>query len=153
MDANTDTALRALTITRTFDAPRALVFKAWTEAEHIARWWGCPQTQSIKVMNDLREGGAIRAEMTLDDGALHIVVGTYLEIAPPERLSFTWNWEHDEMASDTIVTITLEEVAAGTEMTLHHAIFDTTELRDAHGEGWTRSLERLESLVAASAID
>jgi len=153
MDANTDATSRELTITRTFKAPRALVFKAWTRAEHIARWWGCPQTRAIKVSNDPREGGAIRAEMTLEDGNLHIVVGTYIEFDEPARLSFTWNWAHADMGSDTVVTITLEEQGDETLMTLHHAVFDTVDLRDAHNEGWCMSLARLEGLLSDAAIE
>lgn len=153
MDANTDVSTRELTIERTFNAPRALVFKMWTQPEHIVRWWGCPATKKIDLTNDLRVGGAIRAEMHLEDGALHVVVGSYLEINEPESLSFTWNWENGELGSETVVTVVLEESGEQTKMTLTHRVFDTTELRDLHGEGWTESLGRLEACLQASPSD
>ena len=143
MDASTDTTTRILTITSTFDAPCALVFKMWTQPEHMARWWGCDQTCNNRIQNDLRIGGAIRSEMTLEDGTVHVVVGKYLEIDEPERVSFTWDWESGGLGTETIVTVTLNEVDGKTEMTMVHALFDTTELRDLHGEGWTMSLSRL----------
>lgn len=152
MDANTEIAKRELTMTRTFDAPRALVFKAWTQPEHIVRWWGCPQTQKIDFTNDLRVGGELRAEMSLEDGTLHVVIGTYLEIDEPERLSFTWDWESGGLGTETVVTIVLEEVGDQTRMTMTHRLFDTTELRDLHNEGWTESLGRLEAALAGGTF-
>lgn len=149
MDANTDIRSRELTLTRTFDAPRALVFKMWTQPEHMARWWGCGGTTRNKITTDLRVGGAIRSEMTLDDGTLHVVVGKYLEIDDPERVSFTWDWESGGLGTETMVTVTLDEHDGKTLMTMVHTLFDTTELRDLHGEGWTTSLERLDAYLAA----
>jgi uncharacterized protein YndB with AHSA1/START domain len=143
MDANTDTAMRELTMTRTFDAPRALVFKAWTQPEHLARWMGCEHTVKINVTCDLKVGGDLRVEMTLDDGTLHVVIGKYLEIDAPERLSFTWDWENGGLGTETVVSIDLEEAGGKTLMTMSHRLFDATELRDLHGEGWTASMDRL----------
>ncbi|MCK5777857.1 MAG: SRPBCC domain-containing protein [Rhodospirillales bacterium] len=151
MDASTDTTTRVLTMTRTFDAPRALVFKMWTQPEHMARWWGCDQTCNNRIRNDLRVGGVIRSEMTLEDGTLHVVVGKYLEIDEPERVSFTWDWENGGLGTETVVTVTLEEVDGKTEMTMVHTLFDTTELRDLHGEGWGRSFARLDAYLPEAA--
>ncbi len=148
MDANTDVSNRELTITRHFNAPRALVFKAWTQPEHIARWWGCNDTQKIHVESDLRVGGSLRAEMTLKDGTLHVVIGTYLEIDEPDRLSFTWDWESGGLGTETVVTITLEDAGEQTKMTMVHRLFDTRDMRDLHGEGWAASIERLEAFLA-----
>jgi uncharacterized protein YndB with AHSA1/START domain len=148
MDANSDAAARTLTISRTFNAPRSLVFKMWTQPEHIVRWWGCDYMSAIDVTNDLRVGGAFRAAMTLDDGSLHVIVGKYLEISEPDRLSFTWWVENGSAGGETVVTVSLEEDGDRTLMTFHHAIFDEPDMCTGHREGWTSSFTRLDALFA-----
>lgn len=148
MDDGTKRGLNELVIDRTFAAPRALVFKAWTQPEHIARWWGCGHKQDIKVTNDLRVGGGFRAEMTLDDGSTHIISGTYLEIEEPSRLKFTWTWRNgDAKGSDTIVTIDFDDVGDATRMLFSHENFNTIEECDGHRDGWTTSFDRLSELA------
>lgn len=145
---------RVLVITRLLDAPPSLVFKVWTEPEHIARWWGCGQTQAATVSKcDLRPGGAWRVVMRLADGGEHRVCGVYREIVAPERLAFTWAWEDADgnLGHETLVTLTFAERGSKTEMTLRHAVFETTEMRDLHGEGWTVSLDRLAAYLATAA--
>ena len=151
MDARTDAGLRELEIVRTFKAPRGLVFKMWTQPEHIARWWGCGYMTDNKVTNDFRVGGTYRVEMTLEDGSLHVITGTYLDIAEPERLSFTWNVPSGMAGSETVVTIALEDDGDDTKMTLRHAVFDAADMCDAHNMGWTTSFDRLETLLAEAA--
>jgi len=137
---------RVLVITRLFDAPRALVFKMWTAPEHMVRWWGCGQTQKVDVTeHDLRPGGRWRVVMRQVDGGDHVLRGIFREIETPERLVFTWSWEDADgnIGHQTVVTVTFAERGPKTEMTLHHAVFETTEMRDLHGDGWTASLDRL----------
>ena len=152
MDVRTDSRTHELVIERNFAAPPALLFKMWTEPEHIARWWGCPMMRANKVSNDLRVGGGFRSEMTLEDGVLHTIFGTYRVIEPPIRLSFTWTWENEVMGrgEETLVTITLEEEGAGTRMTLRHEFFQDAEVRDQHNEGWSTSVERLAGLLGTT---
>ncbi|MGH6661147.1 MAG: SRPBCC domain-containing protein [Rhodospirillales bacterium] len=141
---------KVLVITRQFDAPRALVFKMWTEPAHLVRWWGCPRNKAATVTeHDLRPGGRWRVVMRLEDGTDHRVAGTFREVSPPERLVFTWANEDADgnRGHETLVTVTLAEKGRKTEMTLHHAVFETTEARDLHGEGWTASLDRLAEYV------
>src|SRR3981081_2563312 len=79
---------REVVITRVFDAPRALVFRAWTDPQHLARWWG-PQGFSNPVCEtDVRIGGAWRIVMRGPDGAEYPGGGVYREIVVPERLVF-----------------------------------------------------------------
>src|SRR4051812_13099739 len=89
--ATATTAQRSeLTITRLLDAPRALVFAAWTEPARLAEWFG-PRGFSIPSFEmDLRAGGAYRFCMRSPAGVDHWVRGVYREVVPPERLSFTW---------------------------------------------------------------
>jgi len=78
-----------LVFTRVFDAPRELVFKAWTSPKQVAQWWG-PRGFSNPVCElDLRPGGAIRIHMRRPDGTVYPMTGVYHEIVEPERLVFT----------------------------------------------------------------
>ena len=88
----TEPADRVLKITRVFDAPRSLVFKAWTESEHMARWWGPRGFTSTVLKNDPRPGGAYRIHMRGPDNDDHWSQGVYREFVPPERLVMVGSW-------------------------------------------------------------
>lgn len=79
-----------IVVTRLFDAPRALVFEAWTKAEHVAHWWD-PSGVPLAVCEiDLRPNGAFRwVNRSPQGGEGHTFTGIYREIVPPERLAFT----------------------------------------------------------------
>ena len=80
---------REIVITRTFDAPRAVVFDAWTTPEHVAQWWD-PARMPLAVCEiDLRRGGAFRFVHSGAGGQGHAFAGVYREIEPPSRLVFT----------------------------------------------------------------
>ena len=144
---------RVLTLSRVFDAPRSLVFKVWTQPEHIVRWWGCPTTKGATCKLDPRQGGAWRVVMQLDDGADRVVSGVYREVVPPERLAFTWAWEDADgtRGHETLVTVTFAEQGAQTKLTLRQEAFESTEMCDQHRVGWTASLERMVGELAVAA--
>lgn len=71
---------RTLTITRTFDAPIALVWEAWTQPEHIAQWWGPPGMQTKVIQHDFRVNGQWEYAMTMPDGKEFIADGVYKAI-------------------------------------------------------------------------
>lgn len=149
MDDGTRPEPQALVIERSFDAPRALLFKVWTDPAHMARWWGCDYMTNNKIVNDLRVGGDFESKMTLADGSNHIISGRYLEIDAPARLKFTWTWVNgDQKGSDSIVTVDLKEDGDATRMTLRHERFATVEECDSHREGWTASVDRLAQELA-----
>lgn len=134
-----------LVITRLLDAPRRLVFKMWTDPEHVARWWGCAGSTVTTFTRDLHPGSEYRIHMRLTDGTDHRVSGVYREVVVPERLAFTWAWEDADgnRGHETLVTVTFAERGRKTEMTLRQAVFKSTEMRDMHIDGWTASLDRL----------
>ncbi len=139
-----------LSITRRLDAPRELVFKVWSQPEHLARWWGPKDFTLPSCQMDFRPGGAFRFTMRGANGKDHTLQGVYREIVPPERLSFSWRWvdEAEDCAGpETQVTVTLESQGNKTLLTLHQARFDTVSARDSHGEGWGESLDRLTDYV------
>jgi uncharacterized protein YndB with AHSA1/START domain len=149
MDAKVDAGVAAkerdLVITRVFDAPRELVWKAWTEREHLVHW-SCPQGFAVTECDgDLRVGGAWRSCMHAPDGVDHRNSGVYREIVAPERLvyTFAWNDENGKSGHETLVTVTFAEENGKTRMTFRHGLFETTESRDAHNGGWSQCFDKL----------
>ncbi len=137
----------ALHITRIFDAPRELVFRMWTEHEHMTQW-GCPHGFSIpEATGDIREGGRWRTVMVSAEHGRHVCGGEYREIVPPERLVFTHAWERDdgETSPETVITVVFEAIDGGTRMTFMQEGFESVESRDGHEGGWTEGFERLAS--------
>ena len=138
-------AERTLVLTRVFDAPRELVFKAWSSPEHLANWFG-PSNFTLPFCDvDFRVGGDYRLCMRSPEGKDYWVHGVYREIVEPQRLVFTWERDgaDDEHAGHTLVTITLDDVAGKTRLTLHQATFGSTEIRDGHRHGWTEAFARM----------
>lgn len=83
-----------IVMSRSFDAPRALVWRAWTQPEHVARWWGSRAMGATKVVTlDVRPGGAWRFEQTAPDGTVFAFIGTYIEVDEPEKLVNTFGLE------------------------------------------------------------
>jgi uncharacterized protein YndB with AHSA1/START domain len=142
----------ALTITRTFDAPRALVWRAWTDPEQLMKWWGPEHHPAVQMSMDVRPGGVwrncLRSVETGNDLWHH---GTFREVVPMERLVFTFVWEEEgERGVENIVTITFEDEGKNrTRMTLHQTPFQSDGERDGHGEGWTSSFGRLGNFLGA----
>lgn len=158
MDAQNSTATmpedRVLVIERTFDAPRPLVFKAWTEAERMARWFGPHGATNTVISHDFRVGGWYRLHMRSPQGTEHFLKGVYREIVEPERLVSTFIWtdaDGNATRPETVLTVTLTEHGAKTMLKLHQAVFESVTARDSHRGGWTDSMERLTSFLAAAA--
>jgi uncharacterized protein YndB with AHSA1/START domain len=143
---------RVLVITRVFDAPRELVFKAWTEPERLVQWMG-PKGFSSRIIGamDVRPGGRYRYHMTGPDGGEHWQQGEYREVVPPERIVCTYAWADaagNPTRPETLLTLTFEDLGARTRLTLHQAVFESTTARDAHRGGWSSSLDRLAEYMA-----
>ena len=154
--AASDAGQRGLTITRTFDVPREVVFAAWTDAKQAAQWWGPQGFTTISCEMDVRVDGAYRACMRSLEGTRHCRRGTYREIVPPARLVFTYAWEDaaGDLGHETLVTVTFADAGRGkTRLTLHQALFETESARDAHQAGWTSCLERFAAYLAGAAAD
>jgi uncharacterized protein YndB with AHSA1/START domain len=146
---STSTAERELVITRVFDAPRRLVFEAWTKPEHLSCWCG-PRGFTIPFGEmDFRPGGAYRTCLRSPEGKDHWLQGVYREIVKPERLIFTHRWEDKDgkPKHETIVTVTFEEHDGKTKLTFHQAVFESVEGRDSHRSGWSESLDRLDEYL------
>jgi uncharacterized protein YndB with AHSA1/START domain len=149
--AGTDT--RELVVTRVIDAPRQLVFKAWTQPEHIARWWGPHGFTTIHCEMDIRVGGAYRVGMRSPQGTERWKRGVYREIVEPERIVFTFAWENpgaDVPHNELLTTVTFDEEGSGTRLTLRQTPFSSAALRDSHNAGWTSTFERFAGYLATT---
>jgi len=136
---------RELTLTRVFDAPRALVFKAWTQPEHISRWWGPHGFTVFECQIDLRVGGGWYIRMGSAPNQMARQRGIIREIIAPERLVFTYAFE-DEAGTrghETIVTAAFTDEGGKTLLTLHQAVFESDFMCKDHVRGWGETLERL----------
>jgi uncharacterized protein YndB with AHSA1/START domain len=142
-------AQHEVVITRTFDAPRALVFKAWSTPEHMVRWLGPKNFTAPHCTMDFRVGGAYRACICSPEGKEYWMLGIYREIVEPERIVFTFSWEEEgERGRENLVTVTFAEQGDTTRMTFRQAFFDSIEQRDSHHEGWSECLDRLAQFLA-----
>src|SRR5439155_13782185 len=137
---------RELTVTRVFDAPREVVFAAWTDPKQAALWWGPQGFTTISCEMDVRPGGAYRACMRSPHGTRHCRRGVYREVARPERLVFTFAWEDADgnPGHEMVVTVSFAAVGSRTRLTLHQAGFETVAARDDHRRGWSSCLERFD---------
>lgn len=144
---------RVIRMTRTFDAPRERVFRAWTEPEQLAKWWG-PKGFTVPDHNiDVRPGGAWRTTMRSPEGNDHIVAGVYREITPPERLVFTWGWETEgPRGHETVVTIEFHERDGGTELQLTQELFENETSRDMHNQGWSGCMDSLDDALREGVV-
>lgn len=144
-----------LHIDRVFDAPRDLVFEAWTSRAHLDRW-SCPRGFTLPFSEgEIREGGWFRVCMRSPEGQDHWVSGLYREVSAPARIVFThaWDDESGERGAETLVTVTFDAISADkTRMRLHQAFFTSRPNRDGHVEGWNESLDKLGSLLAELTV-
>lgn len=142
-----------LSITRVFDAPRDLVWKAWTEPERMARWFGPRGFTSTVQHNELYSGGGYRIHMRGPEGDDHWTQGVFREVTPPERLVMTGAWVDaagNPKGPETLLTIILEEQGHKTRLTLRQVGFESVTSRDGHGHGWNSSFDCLEEYLAAA---
>jgi uncharacterized protein YndB with AHSA1/START domain len=148
---------REIVVTRDFDAPRELVFKAWTRPDLLKRWLYGPEEWRLAVCEiDLRVGGAARFVWRHDDGREMGMSGVYREIAPPERIVFTEIWDEDWTGGETLVTLVLAE-HAGTTTTTQTMFYSSRAARDAvlktpMEKGMAMSYDRLATLLASLPV-
>jgi uncharacterized protein YndB with AHSA1/START domain len=144
---------REFTITRVLDAPRELVFRAWTDPAHLTRWFGprgCTTPRST-IATDMRTGGSWRATMIRDDtGDEYPTGGFYIEVAPLERLVFTWT-EPGGSGGESVCTVVLADLGARTEMTFHQSGFVSDATRAGVHDGWSSAFDRLTDHVKEKA--
>lgn len=158
MDAQSanNTSECEIVIERTFDAPRALVWQAWTDPEHMKQWWGPQGFHNESCSADLRVGGKFRLEMRAPDGNVYPCVGTFREIIKNERIVYEGEAMEGHPCGAGIppratVTVSFTELNGKTQLTLHIR-FASAERKEAAKDArfvtsWEEALVRLDSLL------
>jgi uncharacterized protein YndB with AHSA1/START domain len=136
----------ALTLKRRLNAPPAKIYRAWTDAAKISRWFGPEDAEILRAETDVRVGGRFRIVFRGPDGEEHDVGGVYREVVPNQKLVFTWAWRSTP-ERESLVTVALKRDGDGTLLTLLHERFFDEAARDRHGRGWNETLDKLESYV------
>jgi len=142
-------------MTRVFDAPRELVFAAWTDPDRVAAWWGPKGFTTVSYDMDIRAGGTYRFCMRSPDGVDYWKQGVYREVLAPERLVFTFAWVIADggLGQEMLVTVTFAAEGDKTRMTFRQGPFEAIAKRDDHGRGWTSTFERFAEYLATAFSD
>jgi uncharacterized protein YndB with AHSA1/START domain len=145
---NAETGALVLNLESTFAAPPEGIFRMLTEPAELAQWWG-PHGFTIPAVElNLTEGGRYRFRMAPPDGEPFHLSGEFLEVDPPWRLVYTFEWE--EPTPDdrkTVVDLSLQAAGSGTRLALSQGPFLTDERLALHRGGWTESFEKLQAVL------
>jgi uncharacterized protein YndB with AHSA1/START domain len=143
-----------VTIERMIDAPRDIVFRAWTDATQLKQWWGPAGFTNPVCEFDPRPGGKIRIDMRAPDGVVYPMTGVVLEIVEPERLVFSSSGLDQEGKAlfENLNTVIFEAHGERTKLKLHATVETTTEqglpYLKGMNEGWKMTIDGLEAAVA-----
>ncbi len=147
-----------VTITRLIDSPREVVWRAWTDQEQLARWWGPEGFTNPVCTFEPRPGGRIEIHMTAPDGTVYPMMGEVLEVVELERLVFADRAFQDEDGKAGLegrTTVTFVDLDGKTELTVHsvivHAVPEVSAAVEGHQEGWSGGLDKLERVLAEDA--
>ncbi|MFZ0807017.1 MAG: SRPBCC domain-containing protein [Candidatus Sulfotelmatobacter sp.] len=145
-----------LIITRVFDAPRELVWKAWTDPKSVSQWWGPKGFTNPRCDWDPRPKGSIHIDMRAPDGVVYPMSGTFQEVVEPERLVFASSAldENGKSMFDILNTVLFVDQKGKTFVTLTAHVISATELAPQYLKGmemgWQQSLDRLGEHLARS---
>ena len=142
-----------------FAASPDRVFRAWTEADEVLKWFG-PAPHSLETVDiDLREGGSWRFAFPKVDGPRNSLFGEYLTVEQSRRLVFTWHHQRqfDDGQQETTprsqVTVTFEPKADGTFVRLVHEAIREEDARKGVGRGWNAGFGQLHMVLEPGTID
>jgi uncharacterized protein YndB with AHSA1/START domain len=132
-------------------APAAAVFEALTDPQQLPGWWGPHRFTTPSIDLALHVGGRYRFAMQPPDGALFHLQGEYLEIEAPRRLVYTFRWEEpDPDDVDTVAILSLLDLEGATRLSVDQGAFATEPRCELHRQGWSDSLQRLRTWLAAA---
>ena len=140
---------RTLTLERTFNAPIELVWEAWTESEHIARWWGPKGMKTNVIEHDFKEGGKWKYVMLMPDGNEFIAEGVYSVIVEPEKIISSEDFI--PMTAGVEIQALFEENGDKTNFTFNvvHSTEEYCKQQEEMGfyNGWGSTFERLDTYL------
>jgi uncharacterized protein YndB with AHSA1/START domain len=135
-------------------APADRVFRLISAPSEVAKWWGPKGFSTPELELDLRRGGRYRFTMQPPEGEAFHLQGEFVEVDSPRKLSYTFRWEEPNPDdTETIATLTLEDLEQGTRLEVEQGSFTTEERRELHRNGWSEALEKLRQLTAGSEAD
>jgi len=141
---------RELVVTRTFDAPPNIVYRAWSQPELFRRWWMPKSLSGVSLIScemDVRTGGKYRLEFSFGDSKTMAFYGKYLEVVPEERIV----WTNDEGEEGAITTVTFEAQGARTLVNFHELYPSSEALEEAlqgSAAGLPEQLDQLDELLS-----
>jgi uncharacterized protein YndB with AHSA1/START domain len=147
-----------LVLNRTFDAPRNVVWQAWTDPTQLKQWWGPARFTNPVLQVDVRPGGAIYIEMRSPDGTIYPMNGTFREIDEPERIVFSSGALDAEgkLLFEILTTVTFADVSGKTALKLEAKVISETAVAPQYlsgmEQGWNQSLDRLAELVTKGSV-
>jgi uncharacterized protein YndB with AHSA1/START domain len=138
----------ALELRRVLPAAPPEVFRLFSDADELAKWWG-PAGFSVPSLDfNPAVGSSYRIEMQPPEGDAFYLTGEFREVDPPTRLSFTFVWEPaDPDDVETLVELSFRADGDSTEVDFRQGPFKTEERRELHRNGWGDSFEKLEAIV------
>jgi uncharacterized protein YndB with AHSA1/START domain len=154
-----------LVVSRVFDAPPELVWRAWTNPEHLKRWWGPRDFTAPVCKIDLKVGGRYHWCMRAPDGKDFWTTGVYREIVPLKRLVYVDSFADaagnavppsvygftEDWPAEQLVTVTFAPEGNGTRMTLRHAGLPGGMHREMAGAGWSQSFDKLAATLSPAS--
>jgi uncharacterized protein YndB with AHSA1/START domain len=142
---------REIVITRTFDAPPGIVYRAWSQAELFQRWWMPKSLSGVSLVAcemDVRTAGKYRLEFSAGGSDTMAFYGKYLEVVPNERIV----WTNDEGEEGAVTTVTFEDQGGKTLVTFHEAYPSNAALEEAlqgSAAGLPEQLDQLDQLLSS----
>jgi uncharacterized protein YndB with AHSA1/START domain len=153
---------KEVNIERIFNAPRKLVFKAWSNKEHLLNWYA-PDSASIIISKfEFKSGGVFQHCVKTDSGYLCHCKGIYLEIIPEEKIIYSIGFcdeagnsltsseagIHNGWPDEIVTTLTFEDIGKGkTKLTLHQSVYEALAKETGAYPSWLQMLDKLESLL------
>jgi len=133
-----------LQITRTFEAPRAMVFAYWTQVEKLQQWAGCKDATKVEIQADLRPGGSFTQKMQIAGQGEYTFSGTYEEIIDLRRIVYT------ATMGPAVIRVTIEffDEGEGTKVVITQEGFPDPKLGHIVSQGMNESFEKLDELLA-----
>ena len=139
---------RSVTLSRVFDAPRELVFRAWTEAEHVVRWMKCDVSASLRVENWVAEVGNEFSTFMTQPGVFEVRGGgRFTAVEPPGLLEYVLDADPSLEVPEMTVRVEFQDVGGRTEVTLTQSGIPSDFIFGVINGGWTASLAQLETVL------
>jgi uncharacterized protein YndB with AHSA1/START domain len=141
-----------LKMSRVYDAPRKLVFEAWSKAEHVSQWFAPKPLTVPDCELEFKSGGKWDLTMQFPDGQKHMMKGHYREVTPIERIVFVSYLNDQPKGHEIVATVTFTEEGGKTRLDVHQTYKGLSVKLDAEA-GWTSTLDNLGDFVAKSKAE